>query len=227
MGDIASSVIGGIGSIIGGGLSAWGTNEAAETQAGAADQASALQYKALQQQRKDLAPWVKAGTNALKTYQNVLGGNTSAFYKSPDYQWTLGQGLQGIQRGASATGRLASGDYLKDVTKYAEGLASTEYGNFMNRLQSLWGTGQASAAGQAAATGSYGTQAGQNALYAGQANAAGQLGLANIGSQLTNTAAQEAYRQNYLNQLSNQNALSNYWAQNSYTPSQMNTMSWL
>jgi hypothetical protein len=127
-----------------------------------------------------------------------MGGDMSAFYRSPDYAWTKQQGLQGIQRAASATGRLGSGDYLKDATKYAEGLASTEYNNFMNRYQALIGVGQASAAGQAAANQGYGNAAADNALYSGQAQAAGILGqynslsnnMGNAGNQVGNWLVQ-------------------------------------
>jgi hypothetical protein len=158
----------------------------------------AIQKQMYEQTRSDLAPYTSAGSNALTQYQKLMGGDTSAFYQSPDYNWTQQQGLQGLQRAASATGRLGSGDYLKDATKYAQGLASTEYNNFMNRYQALIGMGQASAAGQAAANQGYGNANSLLQLQSGNAQAAGILGgynsiansMGNAGNQVGNYLVQ-------------------------------------
>jgi hypothetical protein len=174
------------------------SEKATEAQTESAANAMAIQKQMYEQTRADLAPYTSAGTNALDTYQKLMGGDKSAFYQSPDYNWTRKQGLQGIQRAASASGRLASGDYLKDATKYAEGLASTEWNNFMNRYQGLIGYGQAAAAGQAAANQGYGNSNALTQLYSGQAQAAGILGQANtLSNQMGNAGNQVG---NYLMQ---------------------------
>jgi hypothetical protein len=105
------------------------------------------------------------------------------FTESPSYQFVLGEGLKGIQRGASATGRLGSGAYMKDVTKYAEGLASTEYDNFLRRYYeslnpyfSLAGMGQISSGQSATNALTTGNALAQTYQNQGAAQAAGILG---------------------------------------------------
>lgn len=46
---------------------------------------------------------------------------------NPSYQFRMDQGMENVGRQASAKGMLNSGNYLKDLTDYAQGLASTEY----------------------------------------------------------------------------------------------------
>lgn len=75
-------------------------------------------------------------------------GNSSQynqFYQSPDYQFSLHQGLQGLDRSAAARGGLYSGGHQADVLNYAEGLASQNYNNYANRLAGLAGIGQSTA----------------------------------------------------------------------------------
>lgn len=70
------------------------------------------------------------------------------FTESPGYQYRLEQGVQALERGASARGDLLGGRQLKELTRFGQGEASAEFGNFMNRLSSLAGTGQAATQGQ-------------------------------------------------------------------------------
>lgn len=62
----------------------------------------------------------------------------------PSYQWRLDQGLDAITRKAAAAGFTGSGNVLKELTDYGQGLASTEYGNqFQRALQTAqFGQGQ-------------------------------------------------------------------------------------
>ena len=59
-------------------------------------------------------------------YSNLqnLAGNIQ---NNPAYQFRMQQGMDNAGRQASAKGMLQSGNYLKDLTDYAQGLASTEY----------------------------------------------------------------------------------------------------
>jgi hypothetical protein len=112
------------------------------------------------------------------------------FQTSPGYQFRLGQGLQAIDRSAASRGRLMSGATLKAAQGFGQGLATDEFGNFINRLQTLAGVGQSAtntgvSAGQTAA-GNIGTAAiaggsaiGQGILGTGQARASGYVGGAN------------------------------------------------
>lgn len=63
---------------------------------------------------------------------------TAAFQKpnvvdDPSYQFRLNEGLQAIERDASAGGRLATGGTLKDLMGWAQDYASTEYGKTYDR----------------------------------------------------------------------------------------------
>lgn len=77
-------------------------------------------------------------------YANALGlngaeGNAAAlgaFQTGPGYQFALDQGLQALERRASAQGRLQSGQTGLDTIGYAQGLANQEYGSWLDRLGS-------------------------------------------------------------------------------------------
>ena len=173
-------------------------------------------------------------TPATPGTQGLIQRGPGEFKESPSYQFAVGEGQKGIQRAASATGRLASGDYLKDSIKYAEGMASQEYQNFLNRYyKSLEPYFQMARLGQGStntltnATGNYAQNAGNYLTYAGNANAAGQLGQANTIANAGNWAGNQYLNNNYMNQLQNQNALNSYWKNAQYTPQQMNSMGWL
>jgi hypothetical protein len=101
-------------------------------------------------------PWTSAGNNALSMYQNALGlngasGNQAAqqaFQVSPGYDFQMGQGLQALDRSASAKGFLGSGNAATAATQYGQGLANQEYGNWLQRLGTLQGEGLQAAQGQ-------------------------------------------------------------------------------
>ena len=195
----------------------WGavsSKSAAGKQADAAKDAAQVQWQMYKQSRKDQLPLMKAGTWASNKLSGIGPGvgliqkGPGEFEESPGYQWTLGQGLQAQQRAASATGRLGSGDYIKDATKYAEGLASTEYDNFLRRYyESLDPYFRMAGYGSNVAI-SGGNQANQtgNALAntymaGGAAQAAGTMGAAQSGVNALRTGTTFAidYYKNYGN----------------------------
>jgi len=107
-------------------------------------------------------PYTGAG-NALAaaTSTPVSGGNDySSFFDSPDYQYALGQGINALDRSAAARGRLYSGGYGQDLTKYAEGMATQNLGNYLNRLSAIAGTGQTASNNLANLGQSYATNVG-------------------------------------------------------------------
>ncbi len=67
---------------------------------------------------------------------------------TPGYQFQLNQGLDAVQRAASAQGTLGSGRMLQELANYGQGLAQQTYGSHLDRLASLVGMGQQSATGQ-------------------------------------------------------------------------------
>lgn len=89
----------------------------------------------------------------------------SAFYKSPGYEFRQEEGIRAIDRSAAARGQLMSGGTLRELQRYGQGLASSEFNTYANRLSDLAGIGSsvATAGGQLGAT------------------AAGQVGAASAG----------------------------------------------
>lgn len=171
-------------------------------------------------------------TPATPGTQGLIQKGPGEFEESPSYQFALSEGLRAQQRAASATGRLGSGAYLRDATKYAKNLASEEYQNFLNRYYqslnpyfSLAGLGQISATNTANAAGQYGQAAGQNALYAGNATAAGQMGQANTWGNMAQWGGQQAG--NYLAQRNYPQYGVNSPTYGFMSPNQMNAMTWL
>jgi hypothetical protein len=67
----------------------------------------------------------------------------SAFFESPDYQFNLAEGQKAIDRSLASRGRALSGAGVKEGERYASGLASGEYSNFLNRLTTIAGLGNA------------------------------------------------------------------------------------
>lgn len=61
-------------------------------------------------------------------------GKPFDFFNDEGYQFRLKEGIDGIQNSAAARGGLNSGNTLKELSKYASGLASQEYGDAYNRF---------------------------------------------------------------------------------------------
>jgi hypothetical protein len=102
----------------------------------------------------------------------------SHFYTSPDYTFRRDEGNRGIEGSFAARGMGQSGNALRALTEFNSNLAAGEYGNYFNRLAGVAGVGQ-TATNQTAAFGAdAASQAGRNALYAGNARASGIQGQA-------------------------------------------------
>ena len=137
--------------IVGGGISAYGANRAAETQAGAAREAGAVsrdvadRQLALQRQQYEEGvqrqqPFLTAGTNALARMQagefaqpGAFSFGTNDFQADPGYAFRLSEGQKALERSAAARGGLISGSALKAATRFGGDLASQEYQNAYGR----------------------------------------------------------------------------------------------
>lgn len=160
------------------------SNKAAGAARDASNQANALQTQMYDNTRADLNPYVQAGTGALSGLNALAAGDYSAFQNSPDYQFALQQGVQGVDRSAAARGSLYSGGQQADLTNFAQGMASQQLGSYRNNLMSLAGMGQ-SAAGQIAGAGQgYANAYGQNVNNAADAQGSNALTQGNNWSQL-------------------------------------------
>lgn len=138
----------------------------------------------------------------------AAGPDYSAFFQSPGYQFRQDEGIRAIDRSASARGQLMSGGTLRELQRYGQGLASSEFGNYANRLSSLAGIGQTAAFGGgqlgAQAAGQVGTSAaniGQSLMAGGTAQASGIVGANNAFQQGFGNIAANPMLQQWGNQL--------------------------
>lgn len=138
-------------------------SKAAKAQVKGQQDAIAEQRRQYDQTRADFAPWRQTGSAALNVLANVYGLNGtgapasgsapdySAFYQSPDYEFARSEGLRAVDRSNSARGWLNSGAADKQRERYATGLASSNYGDWFNRMAGIAGVGQSAANSTAAA----------------------------------------------------------------------------
>jgi hypothetical protein len=165
--------------VIGAGSQIISGNKAAKAQQQASAASVGEQRREYDLARDDLAPWRTTGASALSRLASMYGvGGTAAtgangetlpyggFAASPGYQWRRDEALRAVDRGAAARGMRRSEATIQAERRVADGLASSEYENFANRLAGLAGIGQNSAS----QTGQMGIATGQGisqALMAG------------------------------------------------------------
>ena len=152
-----------------------------------------------------------AGPTALNGNTNTAGATTpgatttnnpnyAAFYNSPGYQYALSQAAKTTNAGAAAGGNLFSTNTLNAVNTNVEGVASQQYGNYVNQLMGMAQLGQsavgttAQAAGQTAANEANVTTGAGAAQAAGITGAAGAVGggISTAASALTSAASMYA-----------------------------------
>lgn len=126
-------------------VDAWSSNKAAGAQKDASKKAIEEQRRQFDLTRADQMPWLQAGQGALGSLQAMNNGDFSKFYQSPDYQFALDEGFKAMDRSAASRGRLYSGGYGQDLTKYGQGLATQNYQNYYNNLARMAGLGQSTA----------------------------------------------------------------------------------
>jgi len=159
--------------VVGTAVNAIGQKKAAAAQQKGYNAATAEQARQFDIAREDQMPWMQAGHRALGQMEQLNAGNFSSFKESPDYQFALTQGLQGLDRSAAARGALWSGGADADRMAYASGLASQNYGNYYNRLAGLAGIGQSTATNLGNVGMTYAANVGNLAVGAGNARASG------------------------------------------------------
>ncbi len=191
----AAAIMGGS-SIASGLIGSRASKKAAAQQAAAIREAAAIQERMFEQQRADLAPYREIGYQSLKditAQKPYLTGRFEDYrseYLDPSMAFRLGIGEQTTQRAANVGGGALSGNTLRALQDYSQGLASTEYSNAFNRFQTERGNiynTLANIAGMGQNAVNTGVQAGQAtaqslgqlAVGGGQAQAAGTIGAAN------------------------------------------------
>lgn len=192
---VTSAIMGGS-SIASGLIGSRASKKAAAQQAEAIRYAADIQNQMYRQGREDLAPYRNIGYQSLKditAQKPYLTGKFEDYrdqYLDPSMAFRLGIGEQTTQRAANVGGGALSGNTLRALQDYSQGLASTEYSNAFNRFQTERGNiynTLANIAGMGQNAVNTGVQAGQAtaqnlgqlAVGAGQAQAAGTMGQAN------------------------------------------------
>jgi hypothetical protein len=214
------------GAAIGAGAQIYSASQGASAQESAANSANNIQEQMFEQTQANISPYLQVGQAAATDITNAAGLNTdnpltSALLKpivmdqatleqTPGYQFEKQQGLEAVTNANSATGGAVGGAQQKAAIQYAEGLASGNYQqqfnnavtnqtNQFNRLQSLVGTGQASAVGQGQISANVASNIGNNIVGAGNAAAASDIA---TGNAITG-GINNALSYNYLNQALN------------------------
>jgi hypothetical protein len=118
-------------------------------------------------------PGSATGTPGQTGSQPGQPGNMSRFFTSPDYTFRRDEGQRGIGNSFAARGGAASGNALRALSEFNSNLASSEYGNYFNRLAGLAGM-QQTANTQNQQAGQYAAgQIGQGLQNQGDARASG------------------------------------------------------
>lgn len=193
-GIVAGAVIGAVGS-----------NMAAGTQADAQQQASQTQLGMFNTINQQEQPFIQAGygaTNRLADLMGTSGNKGAAGYgsltqgftpqdflanKDPGYQFQLQTGGQALRNADTPGVGSLSGQALKDLMSFNQGMASTGYENAFNRFQTqqnnvfsrlsgIAGLGQNAASNTGTAGTQLGIGAGQAQAAAGASRAAGIVG---------------------------------------------------
>lgn len=149
---------------------------ATNAQTSAANRDLALQREIYQDTTANFAPFREGGVQDYNALRSAVG---TSFQESPGYAFAFNEGQRALEGSAAAGGNLRSGATMKALTNYGQGMANQEYGNWLSRLGSLAGMGQAAAGNQAAAGANFG-QMSSNALSGlGNAQSAGAIAQGN------------------------------------------------
>lgn len=213
---VAGAALGVGGALIASSNTADATKSAAQTQANASKDATAVEQAQFNKTQANLAPFVGAGTNALTQLQQLPGAPAFApptfgagFQQSPGYNFQMQQGIGAIQNSAAAHGGVVSGNTLKALNQFGQGVANQDYYNYgntqqanylndyaaqaqqqqqrFNNLQTIAGSGQNAAAGLGALGASTASQIGGNIQGAANANSAATVAGAQNSNNLINS----------------------------------------
>jgi len=194
------------------------SSRASRAQQQAQQEANAAQERMFNRQVELQEPFRQAGVNALPELveaSRYTPFGMEQFQADPGYGFRLKEGLRALESSAAARGGLLSGNTMRGITRYGQGLASDEYTNAFNRyqaeraarlnpLQSLAGMAQSSANTLTGAAGQYGQNMAQGAAAMGNIRASGYVGQANA---LTGALGQG------LNYYQNQQMMDRYFPQ--------------
>ena len=196
------AVIAGAGALGGAALGASASKSAASSQEAAANSANQTALQEQSNAQQFLQPYQGAGQSVLPQLQSILSGNTTGLANLPGYQFALSQGQQAITN--SAAGGLLNGNTLSALQNNAIGTANQFVGQDISELQNFANMGANAAAGQASGALQTGQTIGANTIGAGNAAAAGTVGVANALTGGLNTGLNTYLQSQLLSSLNNQ-----------------------
>lgn len=121
------------------------------------------------------------------TAANTSTAPASGFKATPGYEFVRSEGQRGLERSAAARGGAFSGNALRALDTFNNGLASQEYNNYYNRLAALSGTGQTASTNTAELGANAASRIGGYLQDSGMARASGIAGSANAWGQTINS----------------------------------------
>lgn len=227
--------------LVGAYLQSNAAQNAADTQTAAANQAIAQQQKNFETINAQQAPYRGLGYQGINAIRALLPGNNTIYDEQgkaigtgigtdylthqftpedfaagidPGYAFRLNQGQMANQRAANIGGGALSGNTLKGLQDYTQGLASQEYGNAFNRYQtqrqniyntlaSIAGIGQTGQTATNTAATNATNAATQLGVGSAGAQAAGQVGTANAYGNAINNVTNQYTLASLLNQRGN------------------------
>ena len=174
-------------------VGAYSANKAGKRQEQAAREGAAAEERMFNRQVELQEPFRQVGVNALPDLvaaSQYTPFGMDQFQADPGYGFRLKEGLRALENSAAARGGLLSGNAMRGITRFGQGLASEEFDKAFNRyqagfasklnpLQALAGVGQTSANTLSNAAGQYGQSMAQNAATMGNIRASGYMNQAN------------------------------------------------
>lgn len=142
----AQGATSGISDAVGAGAS--GINAAGTGVTDAANSANSNLQSHINSINSSTNPYMQAGQQAITSLSDYatkapqFSFNPSNLQNDPGYQFQLQQGQDAITNRSSAMGLNASGNTLKDLTSFGQGLAGTYYNDAFNRAKSTFDTNQ-------------------------------------------------------------------------------------
>ena len=180
-------IIGSIASLYSGSEMAAAARDAAQTQAEAFDKATQLQRDIYEKGVELQKPFYEGGKEAFDRLTALSTGGPEAAQNfltmDPGYGFRLGEGMKALERLQASRGSLLSGGAIKAGQRYAQDVASQEYGSAYNRLAQLADVGPRAAGVTSQLGQNYATSAG---------NLLGQSGANSANALLTGAAARQS-----------------------------------
>lgn len=187
-----------VGSAVSGAI---GASNASEAQQQAAAQSLALQQQMFQQQQQNVKPFLDTGGGAASQLTQYLNSGTNGLLHrfsladlqnglAPNYEWQKAQGLGEATNAATASGGAIGGNALTALNNYAQNYAGSAYqqalqnyytgnSNIFGYLSGTANMGANAAVGAGSNASNFATGMGNTIVGAGNAKAAGDIGVAN------------------------------------------------